>query len=60
MWVLILTLQFLVYVEIWKIDYPQLTRFLLHEFRRIALGEFMEDLEIGKEISTMLNIETDD
>ena len=48
MWVLIMTLQFFVFIARWQIKYPHRLRFLLHEFRRIALGEFMDDLDFGK------------
>ena len=50
----------MVYIATWKVRYPVKTKFLLHEFRRIALGEFMEDLEVGNKISSILGIESND
>ena len=32
----------------------------MHEFRRIALGEFMDDLEFGKEIASLFGLPTDE
>lgn len=47
MWILILTLQFFVYMATWQVRYPGTLHFLLYELKRIALGEFMDDLDIG-------------
>ena len=56
MWVLILTLQFYVYIALWQVRYTTILSFLLFEFRRIALGEFMDDLDIGKVIMEFIGI----
>ena len=56
MWILILTLQFFVYIAAWNIRFPPITRFLLHELRKISLGEFLDDLEIGKHILEPIGI----
>ena len=56
MWTLILTLQFFVYIASWNIRFPPITRFLLHELRKISLGEFLDDLEIGKHILEPIGI----
>ena len=56
MWVLIMTLQFFVFIAKWQILYPDRIRFLLHEFRRIALGEFIEDFDFGKEIASFFGL----
>ena len=58
MWVLILTLQFFVFIAVWQIRYPDRIRFLLHEFRRIALGEFLDDIDFGKEIAQFIGLPT--
>lgn len=47
MWILILTLQFFVFIAVWSIRYPSVIRFLLYELRKISLGEFMDDLELS-------------
>ena len=58
MWVLIMTLQFFVFIARWQIKYPHRLRFLLYEFRRIALGEFMDDLDFGKEVASFFGLPT--
>lgn len=56
---LILTLQFLVYIATWQLRTPTRSRFILFELKRIALGEFMDDLDVGNEIAGVLGIEID-
>lgn len=56
MWVLILTLQFFVFIAVWQINYPRRIKLLITEFRRMALGEFMDDLDIGSEIANAFNL----
>lgn len=46
MWVLINTIQFFVYISIWKIQMPDMLRIVLKEIRRAALGEFFDDLDL--------------
>ena len=46
MWVLILTLQFFVFMSMWQVRYPHTLTFLLSELKRIALGEFMDDFDV--------------
>ena len=55
-WLLINCLQFFVYIAIWQINYPNLIKLVVTELRRLTLGEFMDDLEIGKNIAEYLNI----
>ena len=57
-WILILVLQFLVYIAIWQIRFPPSTNLLLFELRRIVLGEFMEDLSLGDSLSESLGLKT--
>ena len=59
MWILILTLQFFVYMATWNIRYPRVMKFLLHELRKISLGEFLDDLEIGGNILRLLGINSE-
>ena len=47
MWILILTLQFFVYMYTWQVRYPDTLQFILYELKRVALGEFMDDLDFG-------------
>ena len=56
MWILILTLQFFVYMATWNIRYTRVMKFVLHELRKISLGEFLDDLEIGGNILRLLGI----
>ena len=60
MWILILTLQFFVYIASWQIRYPGTVNFLLYELKRIALGEFMDDLSLGNEINDAFGIPPND
>mmetsp|Transcript_1153 Transcript_1153/g.1718 ORF Transcript_1153/g.1718 Transcript_1153/m.1718 type:complete len:185 (+) Transcript_1153:2442-2996(+) len=59
MWVLILTLQFFVFIAVWNIRFPKITRFLLHELRKISLGEFIDDLEVSTRIPAFFGIESE-
>ena len=47
MWILILTLQFFVYIAMWQVRYPSMIHFLLYELKRVTLGEFIDDLPVG-------------
>ena len=47
MWVLILILQFFVYIAVWQVRYPKILTFIFFELKKIALGEFMDDIDIG-------------
>ena len=40
----------------WNIRYPSLIKFLFHELRKISLGEFLDDLEIGGQCLEWLGI----
>ena len=57
-WLLINCLQFFVYIAIWQINYPKIIKLLVTELRRLALGEFMDDLEIGANIAEFFGIPT--
>ena len=48
MWILVNTSQFLAFISMWLIQLPTYTRLMLNEFRRIYLGEFIDDLEFGQ------------
>ena len=60
MWLLINCFQFFVYIAIWQINYPPLFKLVLVELRRTALGEFMDDLEIGKHVAEFFGIPDSD
>ena len=47
MWILILTLQFFVYMSSWQVRYPGTLHFIFYELKRVALGEFVDDLDVG-------------
>ena len=57
-WILILILQFFVYISMWQIRLPKTASLLLFELRRIVLGEFMEDIELGDTISESIGLQT--
>lgn len=56
MWILILTLQFFVYMAQWQVRYPNTLQFLLYELKKVALGEFMDDLDVGGEVMKSFGI----
>ena len=61
MWILINTLQFLVFIgAVWQIDYTRGTQLFLTELKKIVFGEFVDDLKIGEKISDALNISDKD
>ena len=49
-WILITSLQLFVYINDWNVMYPKNLQALMKEFRRITLGEFIDDLKIGRQI----------
>ena len=55
-WLLITDLQFFVYINDWNVLYPRDLQVLMKELRRIALGEFVDDLEFGRKISDAFGI----
>ena len=59
LWHLINILQFFVYIALWQINYPRLTSVILMELRKIALGEFLEELQIGKNLAEFFGIPSD-
>ena len=58
LWILFNTAQFLVYIGMWQINYSRPIKVLFHEIKRIFLGEYIEDLEIGQNFSNTLGIKT--
>lgn len=50
MWTLIYALQFLVYIGLWQIAYENRLQFFFFELKRVALGEFMDDIGIEERI----------
>jgi len=59
MWILILTLQFFVYIATWNIRFPHMTRFLFHELRKVSLGEFLDDIDIAGYILEPIGIKVE-
>ena len=57
MWVLILTLQFFVYMSMWQIRYSVTISFIFYQLKKIALGEFLDDLDICGTVFGWLGIE---
>ena len=57
MWILILTIQFIVIIgAVWQIDYDLNVRIFFYEVKKIVYGEFIDDLEIGSKISNFFGI----
>ena len=44
MWALMFVAQFLAFIGVWQIAYPDLLRITLYEVKRIILAEFFDDL----------------
>ena len=55
-WLLITDLQFYVYINDWNVLYTRELQGLMKEFRRIALGEFVDDFEFGQKMSEAFGI----
>ena len=55
-WLLITNLQLFVYINDWNLLYPRFLQALMKEFRRITLGEFVDDLEVGRKLSDVFGI----
>ena len=53
---MITNLQLFVYINDWNVLYPTNLQAILMEFRRITLGEFIEDLQLGKKLSDKFGI----
>jgi len=58
MWVLILTLQFLVIMSTWQIRYSYRLQVALQQLKSLTLGEFTEGNQIGDYLSDWLGLET--
>ena len=56
MWPLINTIQFVVFIAMWKIKYPNNLRFIMHELKRISMGEFLDGLPIGDEVGNFFGV----
>ena len=56
-WILVDTLQFFAFLSTWQIPYEPITKNILRELRRVVLGEYMDDLDIGKRFQEWLGIE---
>lgn len=57
MWILILTLQFFVYISTWQVRFPGTLKFILYELKRVSLGEFMDDLDVGNSAMSFMGME---
>ena len=55
-WLLLTNLQIYVYINDWNLLYPRNLQGLLKEFRRISLGEFIDDFEIGQKVADYFGI----
>ena len=49
-------MQIYVYINDWNLVYPRDLQALMKEFRRITLGEFVDDFEVGRKLSDAFGI----
>ena len=47
MWVLMNTCQFIVYISLWQLNMPAIAKLFFYELKRVAFGEFIDDLMVG-------------
>ena len=47
MWSLLYAVQFIIYMSLWQIKVTELLRLTFKELKRIAFGEFIDDLGIA-------------
>ena len=59
MWTLIYAMQFLVYIGMWQIAYPRRMQLFFEELKRIALGEFLDDLGLEEKVLTFVGVGQD-
>ena len=56
MWILVNSTQYFVFIALWQVSYSKLIKVVNKEIRRVSLGEYLNDLEIGKNIADFLNL----
>ena len=56
MWILINTVQFIVYMSLWQIEFPEFLRIFFLELKRIVLAEFFDDIPFADWIKDLLKI----
>jgi hypothetical protein len=56
MWILLGVIQFYVYIGVWRLELTKILQIILKEFKRVALGEFMDDLNISSKAMDWLGI----
>ena len=54
MWILINTVQFIVYMSLWQINYEPVLRVFFRELKRIVLAEFFDDLAICQKVKVAI------
>ena len=59
MWGLVNTMQFLVFISKWQVPLSPRPRLTLNELRRVILGEFIDDLDLGNMITSGIGIESE-
>ena len=60
MLVLIQILQFYAFIALWRVAYPKHTKIVFKELRRITLGEFLDDLQFGKNLSEFFGLSSEE
>ena len=55
-WILVTALQVFVYINDWNVIYPKSLQALMKEFRRLLLGEFVDDFDAGRRIQDFFGI----
>ena len=56
MYSLINALQFVVTMVIWKISFGNTLRIILFQLRKVVLGEFFDDMDIGNTLADFFDI----
>ena len=59
MWGLVNTMQFLILISKWQVPLSPRPRITLKELRRVILGEFFDDLDLGSKIASGLGFAYD-
>ena len=56
MWVLMNSCQFIVYISMWQFSIPIIAKLFFEQLKRVAFGEFIDDLEVGDKVCEALGL----
>ena len=57
MWVLLNNFQLFIFIGMWQVSWPDFSNTVLKELKRIALGEFFDDIDFGRDASESLGMD---